>query len=217
MRNRDNVFAGAPDIKAAGGMTLGPAVKDTSLYPTDATTELKKGLNHEPGGFISEDGLTQTIDRNTEKIKDWNGDTVRVVQTEHGVTVKATFLESANAAVLRAAYGDQNVKIDGAKGTASITLNGDELEHRSLNFQMKDGKDRGIRVFIPDAQPISVGDVTFVRNDVIKYELEFECLADAEGRKMLQFFTGLQKKAPETTPGAENSGNTDETDAGNTV
>lgn len=140
-------------------------------------------------GYIGNDGVTKTVDRQTEKIKDWNGDTVVVLTSEHTVTLKLTFMESANAALLKGVYGTENVTISKAKGMEKIKLveNADALPHNSYTFEIKGAEDAKIRVFAPDAQVTSVGDVTFVKNDVIKYEVELECFADENNAKLYQF------------------------------
>lgn len=93
-RNRSNVIVGAPDTATSGGLLLGAVATETEKYPKDAKTKLDTALGLKPAGFIGEDGITKTVDRSTEKIKDWNKDTVIVVETDHNVVIKMTFLEA---------------------------------------------------------------------------------------------------------------------------
>lgn len=197
MRNRNNVFVGAPDIKSSGGAFLGPAKPDKSKYPTKPGTDFKESLSMHPAGFIGDGGITQTINRTTEKIKDWNGDTMIITQTEHGVMLKLTLMESSNANNLKAIYGEDNVTVAG--NAVTVKVNADELPERSLAFKMKTGKDKSVDIFAPIAQAISVGDVTFVRSDVIKYEVEFECFPDEDGTKMIQIFNRPEGDSSDVT------------------
>lgn len=186
-RIRSNVLTGGPNVKAAGGVLIGRANPETSAYPTDAAGELNTGLAAKPAGFISEDGVSKTVDRSTEKIKDWNGDTVHIVQSDHAVTLKLTYLEAANAEVLKSIAGENNVIVrDGGK-KIEIRDTADELPHRSLVFEIKGSTDSKIRLFAPDAQATEVGDVSYVRSDVIKYEVTYECFPDANDAKLYQF------------------------------
>lgn len=189
MRNRNNVLVGAPDVSTSGGITIGKPVDPDSGtgIPTDATTAIDPSLGHEDGGFISEDGLNKTVGRSTEKIRDWNGDTIIITQSEHTVTLSWTFMESANATVLKSVYGENNVKVDEAAGTVTVIDNADELEHLSLNAEMKGNKNRKIRVFAPDAQITEVGDVTFTRTGAIQYQVTAECFTDHENNKLYTF------------------------------
>lgn len=188
LRNRKNVLVGAPDVTASGGALIGNVAKLADI-PGDATEPLKEALKAVAVGYLGNDGVTKTVDRQTEKIKDWNGDTVVVLTSEHTVTLKLTFMESANAALLKGVYGTENVTISKAKGMEKIKLveNADALPHNSYTFEIKGAEDAKIRVFAPDAQVTSVGDVTFVKNEVIKYEVELECFADENNVKLYQF------------------------------
>lgn len=184
-RNRDYVVVGAPDVNATGGLLLGDVQKNSTNFPKDASSELPAGLNAKPAGFIGEDGLTKTVDRSTEKIKDWNKDTVIVLETDHSVVVKFTFLEAANANVLRAVYGADNVTIEGKNITVADAAG--ELPHFSFVGELNGGEGKKGRVFVPDAQVTSVGDITFQKEDVIKYEVEVECFA-VDNKKFIAHF-----------------------------
>lgn len=188
LRNRNNVLVGAPDVTASGGALIGNVAKLADI-PGDATEALNAALKAVAVGYLGNDGVTKTVDRQTEKIKDWNGDTVVVLTSEHTVTLKLTFMESANAALLKGVYGTENVTISKAKGMEKIKLveNADALPHNSYTFEIKGAEDAKIRVFAPDAQVTNVGDVTFVKNDVIKYEVELECFANENNVKLYQF------------------------------
>lgn len=188
LRNRNNVLVGAPDVTASGGALIGN-VATAAEIPKDATEPLKEALKAVAVGYLGNDGVTKTVDRQTEKIKDWNGDTVVVLTSEHTVTLKLTFMESANAALLKGVYGTENVTISKTGGMEKIKLveNADALPHNSYTFEIKGAEDAKIRVFAPDAQVTNVGDVTFVKNDVIKYEVELECFANENNVKLYQF------------------------------
>lgn len=185
-RNRSNVIVGAPNTATSGGLLLGAVAKDAKNYPQDAKTELDTALGLKPAGFIGEDGITKTVDRSTEKIKDWNKDTVIVVETDHNVVIKMTFLEAKNPDVLSVVYGKDNVT---AKGdSVEITDAAGELPHFSLVGELNCGEGKSGRIFIPDGQVTSVGDLTFKKDDVVRYEVEIECFADNNGKKFYAWF-----------------------------
>lgn len=201
-RNKKNVLVGAPNLKIGGGFFIGDVVDDESAFPTDASTKLDDAFNAEPGGYMSEDGLVKTTDRSTEKIKDWNGDTILIVTTDHSVVLKMTCMETANAAVLKMVYGTENVTVNG--DTVSIVETGEDLPHISLDFLMVGGQGRKIRAFAPDGQVTSVGDVSFIKNGVIKYELEVECFdVFGDGRKLWQHMDLADDDSTGDTGGAE--------------
>lgn len=170
-----NVLAGRP--LATGGVLIGPL---GTAAPTDATTELDAGFL--AAGYIGEDGLTEGTERSIEKVKAWGGDTVKVLQTDYSVTYSFTFLESLNAEVLKAVYGDDNVTTtpaDTTNGTLhTVKLNSDVLEHKSFVFEVKDG-DARIRIHVPDGQVIETGEVTYNDSEVIGYQVTVEAYRDA--------------------------------------
>lgn len=202
-RNKQYVLTGAPDIKSTGGFTIFPPQNSADKYPKDAKTPLTlAGLAK--GGYVSEDGLTKTVDRSTEKIKDWNGDVILIVQTDHSVILKLVCMESANAAVLKMIYGDDNVIVSEDGKSITTIDTSDDLPHQGLDFNILGGRGSKIRVFAPDTQVTSVGDVKFVKNDVIRYELELECFDPAgDGRKIWQFIDLADLPPVDDTPPSE--------------
>ena len=109
-------------------------------------------------------------------------DTVRVVQTDHTVTYSLTFLESSPV-ILKAVYGEDNVVE--TDGLVTVKVNSDTLEHRSWAFEMKDG-DKRIRIFVPDGQIISRGEITYTHSGAIQYEVTIEAFPDANGDKAIK-------------------------------
>lgn len=196
-RNRSNVIVGAPNTSASGGLLIGEVAKDTANYPKDAKSALNQALGFKPAGFIGEDGVTKTVDRSTEKIKDWNKDTVIVVETDHNVVVKLTFLEAKNPDVLAAVYGKDNVTATGS--SVQIADSAGELPHFSLVGELNCGEGKSGRIFIPDAQVTSVGDLTFKKDDVVRYEVELECFADKNGKKFYAWFDDAPLEAAESS------------------
>ncbi|WP_408931136.1 hypothetical protein ACKFRM_06855 [Corynebacterium sp. YSMAA1_1_D6] len=202
-RNRDFVAVGAPNVKASGGLLLGDVQKNATNFPKDASTALAAGLNAKPAGFIGEDGLTKTVDRSTEKIKDWNKDTVIVLETDHSVVVKFTFLEAANANVLKAVYGKDNVKIEGKNITVSDAAG--ELPHFSFVGELNGGEGKKGRIFVPDGQVTNVADITFKKDDVIKYEVEVECFP-VDNKKFIAHFEVPEAAESPSNPASGDAG-----------
>lgn len=195
LRNRKNVLVGAPDVEASGGITIGPVVEDSTLFPKAVDDKLDK-LNHAPAGYVSEDGISKTVDRSTDKIKDWNGDTILITQSDHSVTLQVTFMEGANAEVLKMVAGENNVTVTG--DTIKVVENADELPHRSIAFTIKGGNGSKILVFAPDAQATEVGDVSYVRSDVIKYQVTLECFG-VDNTKLISLIKRAEDKKPSGT------------------
>lgn len=171
-----NVVAGKP--LATGGVHIGDV---GATAPTDAETALDAAFKG--AGYIGEDGLTETTDRSTEKVKAWGGDTVKVLQTDFSVTYTFTFLESVNGDVLKTVYGADNVTTTAAtsnKGTLhAVKVNSDTLPRKSFVFEVKDG-DARIRIHVPQGQITEVGEVTYNDSEVIGYTVTVEAFRDED-------------------------------------
>ena len=177
-----NVVAGVP--LATGGILIGAL---TAAAPTTAVSTL---TGFTAAGYIGEDGVTETNERSTDRIRAWGGDTVKVVQTEHNVSYQFTFLETLNADVLKAVYGDANVTTTAATASTGtlhkVLVNSSTLPHRSYVFELKDG-DAKIRIYVPDGQITEVGDITYSDSEVIGYQVTVEAFADELGNKAYKF------------------------------
>lgn len=177
-----NVVAGTP--LATGGILIGAL---TATAPTTAVSTL---TGFTAAGYIGDSGVVETNERSTDKVRAWGGDTVKVVQTEHNVSYKFTFLETLNADVLKAVYGDANVTTTAATASTStlhkVAINSKSLPHKSFVFEVKDGNAK-IRIHVPDGQITEVGDVTYSDGEVVGYEVTVECFADSTGNKAYKY------------------------------
>lgn len=164
VNDAQNVVAGKP--LATGGVLIGPL---DAPAPTGVDDELD--TDFVAAGYIGEDGLTEGGERSTDKVRAWGGDTVKVLQTDFSVTYQFTFLESVNATVLQAVYGDDNVTTDG--DLHEVIVNAETLPHKSFVFEVKDG-DARIRIYVPDGQVTEVSEITYSDSEVVGYQVTVE-------------------------------------------
>lgn len=178
MPTASNVSTGKP--KVAGAVYRAP--KGTTL-PTDASTALANTF--EDMGYISEDGITNSNSPDSEKIKDWGGQTVLVVVNEKSDTFKIKFLESLNADVLETVYGAANVTV--GTGTISVVANAAELGEYVyvIDMVMKGGALK--RIVIPCGSLSELGDIVYKANEAVGYEVTLECLPDASGNSHYEY------------------------------
>lgn len=169
----------ASPATATGGVTRAPI---GSALPTDATTALDVAF--EKLGFVSEDGVTKTVDASDDKIKAWGGDTVRVVRSDHSVSYTLTFMESGNPVLLKAIYGEDNVIVTGSK--IEVRTTSQMPVRAAFTLEMLDGE-TAIREVIPNGQLTQSGDVPFVHSGVIQYEVTIEALPNDAGVKSYSY------------------------------
>lgn len=170
-----NIVAGKP--LATGGVLMAPV---GTVAPTDANTAPDPAFVG--AGYIGEEGLTESADRSTEKVKAWGGDTVKIIQTDFSTTYTFTFLETLNTDVLKAIYGDDNVTVTAATASTgtlrTVKVNGEPLPNKAFLFEVKDG-DARIRIHVPDGQVTDVGDVVYSDSEVVGYSVTVEALKDS--------------------------------------
>ena len=175
MPNASNVLNGKP--KVTGGVRY---ARGLTTFPTDASSALAETVLD--AGYVSEDGLVETVDASDDKIKAWGGDIVKIVRTEHSVSYTFTLIESKNADALKLLFGEENVTV--AAGKICVNKTATMIPRASFIFDMRDGKE-DIRILVKDGQPSISGDVNFTDGDAIGYEVTVEAFPDADGVKSI--------------------------------
>ncbi len=181
MTDQKNVTYGKP--KVTGAVFSAPL--GTAL-PTDATTELAAA--YKALGYVSEDGLVNKNTPESDKIKAWGGDVVLVTQTNKEDVFTFKLIEATNAEVLKKVYGIENVTGDlSTKTGLKITANAKELEEHVQVFDMilKGGLLK--RIVIPIAKVAEVGDISYLDNDAVGYELTLQALPDENGNTHYEY------------------------------
>lgn len=160
-------------VAVTGGTYFAPT--GTAL-PTTASASLDEDFVEL--GYVTEDGITQTIDEDTEQIRAWqNGDIVREVQTSHAVTYDLALLET-NADTLEVYYGNHTV----VSGAGTTEIKAGQGTRGCWVFHIIDGVYK-IRLVIPDGQVTQRGEVSYVNGDAISYPITVTCYPNGSGVK----------------------------------
>lgn len=156
-------------VAVTGGVYTAPV---GSTAPTDVTTALDAAFVDL--GYVGEDGITQSIDKDTTDITAWqNSDIVREVQTSHKVTYALKLIE-LTADVMEAVYGNHT------SGTTLVT--GAALPHAAWVFHIIDGGQL-IRLHVPDGQINEIGDVVYANGEEVGHEVTITAYPDGSGVK----------------------------------
>lgn len=174
-----NVTAGKPNVSGA----IFRAPIGTTL-PTDTTTSLDAAFVEM--GYASDEGVTNTNSPETETIKAWGGDVVLTVQSSKDDTFKIKLIEALNEDALAAVYGSANVSGTLATGI-SVNVNSSEAEEASwvIDMMMRDGAAK--RIVIPDAKITEMGDIVYVDNEAVGYEITLTAMPDASGNNHYEY------------------------------
>ncbi|MBX9035032.1 hypothetical protein [Gordonibacter massiliensis (ex Traore et al. 2017)] len=183
--NKANVSVGKP--KAGGAVFVAPA--GTEL-PTDAKTALPDDFKCL--GCISEDGVVQSQEIDSEDIPDWEGNIVDSPQTSFAETYQMTYIEHMNADVLGFVYGADNVVIP-AEGDAAIKVmhSGDDRDEVVMVVDTVLKGKKLDRLVIPRAKCGEIGDVPRKRNELIAYEATVKALSDDAGKTTYEYIEAV--------------------------
>lgn len=173
MNDADNVSFGKP--KSTGAVYVAPA--GTTL-PTTAWESLNaafKGL-----GYVSEDGLVNGVETDTEEVNAWGGDLVLVGQTTFKEMFTVNLIET-NAEALKVYYGDDNVVEEG-DGSITVTQTNEMLPRVSVVFELVMTGGRIKRIVVPNAQIADrSGEITYVDGEAVAYPAVFVAYPDENG------------------------------------
>jgi len=166
----------AKPLTARGGICRAPL---GTTIPTDASTALDAAFKKQ--GYVTTDAVTQTVNR-----------TVDTHETEYGVVLTFTLMESSNAETLKSIVGDDNVIV-----TPATADHGNLIEVRWKSglppmgvwvidmLRVKGGVQRKV---IPAGQLVFSGDVQYVDSTSIKYSVELRCQNDEDDVPVYDYF-----------------------------
>lgn len=180
-----NVTAGKP--RNSGAVFSAPT--GTTL-PTDAVTamatisELYKDL-----GYVSEDGLTESISIATTAIKEWGGSIVLITQDEKTATFKFKLIEYLNPDVQKFVNGDDNVT--GTVGTGlKISVTDADAEERVLVFWQILRDSVPLRIVVPRCKITTIGDIVYKGNEAVAYDLTVQAIKNDAGQYYDKYIGG---------------------------
>ena len=176
--------------KATGAVFIAPA--GTTL-PTNATTALSSDFINL--GYISEDGLVNSVETDTEDIKAWGGDTVLVGQTSFKETFTVNLLET-NANALKAYYGADNVTVDEDTGAITVKQTATVLPEQVVVFEVVMTGNRVKRIVLPKGQIVDrSGEISYTDGAAITYPAVFQAYPDATGTTHKEFIATISTSA----------------------
>ena len=178
MSNAANVTTGKR--RTDGGIYFAPA--GTTL-PTNATTTLATAFKNL--GYVSEDGVTNSLSKDVTEIKEWGGDTVDTVLTAQTDTFQFTLIESLNTDTLKAIYGDANVTE--SSGAITVTVKADEAPSGVWVIDMIQKGNKLKRIVIPNGKVSELGDVVYKADEAVGYDVTVAANLDSSGNTHYEY------------------------------
>lgn len=180
-----NVTAGKP--KTSGAVFTAPV---GSTLPTDAVTAITSiSEAYKDLGYVSEDGLTESISITTSAIKEWGGSIVMITQDEKTATFKFKLIEYLNKEVQKFANGDDNVS--GTLDTGmKVTLTDADTQERVLVFWQILRGGIPLRIVVPRCKITAIGDIAYKGNEAVAYDLTVQAIKNDSGQYYDKYMGG---------------------------
>lgn len=179
MNDADNVSFGKP--KATGAVYVAPA---GTILPTTAWEALDAAF--EGMGYVSEDGLVNSVESDTEEVNAWGGDLVLVGQTTFKEMFTVNLIET-NEEALKVYYGEDNVTVEG-DGSITVRQTSEMLPNVVVVFELVLTGGRIKRIVVPNAQIADrSGEITYVDGEAITYPAMFVAYPDANGQTHTEY------------------------------
>ena len=178
MSNAANVTTGKR--RTDGGIYFAPA--GTTL-PTNATTTLATAFKNL--GYVSEDGVTNSLSKDVTEIKEWGGDTIDTVLTAQTDTFQFTLIESLNTDTLKAVYGDANVTE--SSGAITVTVKAAEAPSGVWVIDMIQKGNKLKRIVIPNGKVSELGDVVYKADEAVGYDVTVAANLDSSGNTHYEY------------------------------
>ena len=181
-----NVSVGKPNVSGA----IYRATRSSNLtVPTNASASLSS--DYKCLGYISEDGVTNSLSMDSDKVKAWGGDTVLAFQTDKDDTFEFTLLEILNDDTLKAVFGASNVTVTAASVSApksiAINVNSDEQDEAVWVIDMVMRGDNPKRIVIPYGKITEMGEITYKDDEAVGYNVTITCTADSSGNTHYEY------------------------------
>lgn len=183
-------------------VSVGKGLKGGYLFSAPVGTPLPTEFDTQPDdldpafenlGYITEDGINNAIESDSETFPDMNGDTIESAGSTYTETLVFTLAEQKKSS-LAMEYGEANVT--DASGMITANHTSDPKEHRSLValLVLKDGR-RQTSV-VPDCQVTEVGEKQYTSTELIGRELTATCLPDANGSHIIDYIQSTETETP---------------------
>lgn len=169
-----NVSPGKPKVTGA----IFRAALGTAL-PTDATSQL--AAEYQELGFVSDDGVANNNNPETEDVYAWGGTQVMKSITEKPDEWTFKLIEALNPNVLKTVYGDANVTVSEDEKTITVKATAGDLGSSTyvIDMQLKGGALK--RVVIPNGALGEIGEILYKDEEPIGYEITIAALDDGSG------------------------------------
>lgn len=195
-----NVAIAKPRGRASGAIRFG--VVGTVTVPTDGVSELDE--NFLDPGYLTQDGVTNTVDQDWSDVIAFGGDRVLSVRTSRSESFSFGMIET-NEASLKLTYGSQNVTLDPDSHAITVLHNATDSPELVTVAEFALRGNRVKRIVIPRGQVTDIDDVQYQdgSEDPVTYTPTVAAMPDEHGNTAYEYIveltetpTGVRLTAP---------------------
>lgn len=171
------VSAAKPGV--GGGIWSAP--QGTTL-PTDASTALNQAFT--PLGYVSDAGVRRNITRDNTMIYAWGGDPVAALGSHKNETFRFKLIEPTNVDVLGLTFGEATGNLSTG---ITVKSKSDISTPRAFVISTIMADNVHQRIVIPSGVVTEIGEISYVDNDVVGFELTITALTDSAGNTAYEY------------------------------
>ena len=184
--SKANVTFGKP---AVGGSIYRALCSGSPTIPTTVDETLDEDFVCL--GYVSEDGVSHTMENTEDGIKAWGNDIVLMPDVDRTDDFKFTLLEVQNEDVLKAVFVDSNVTVTAATSTkpkqiaiaSNTTVQPDCVW--VIEMLMQGGNPK--RIVIPKGYIMEIGEIVYKDDEAVGYEVTVRGKADVTGNTHYEY------------------------------
>ena len=181
-----NVSAGKPAVAGA----IYRATRTANLtIPTTASASLS--ADFKCMGYISDDGLTNNMSMDADKVVAWGGDTVLPFEKSKQDEFGFKMIEVLNEDVLKAVFGSSNVTVTAATSSTpksiAINVDRDEQEEAVWVFDMILRGNNPKRIVVPYGRITEIGEINYKDDEAVGYDVTLLAIADSSGNTHYEY------------------------------
>lgn len=180
----NNPAAASTTKGVAGGYFF--SAPDGTTLPTDNSTALAAAFVCL--GFISSDGVSETIETDSEAMTDMNGDPVFTMSSTRTETVTLTLME-VNTPALKEIYGQSMVTE--ANDVITVNHGAHDADTRVYVLELVLRGNRRWRQIIPAGQVTEVGDLSLAAGESAGREITITCNVDSNGHSVIDYIDAV--------------------------
>lgn len=161
-----------------------------TTLPTDYSTALDAEFKNL--GYISEDGVTLTVDEDNDSLNDMNGDPMDTSFSGRVEEEQVTFAEIKEN-TLKVMYGSDNVSDE--NGTITVKHNANNHDEFVYVFEFELKNKRKWRFVVPDGQLLSLDDLQISSGNLAARQATIKNLQDANGNTCYSYIQSTETAA----------------------